>query len=67
MQTLNKTLENYTVATRSAHYKRRADGQYDVVARVKIDGDWRYAAISVQPNRVKAVETVRFVRSGGTA
>lgn len=65
MQQLEKTLSKVSAVRGSAHYKRRSDRQYDVVARVKIGDDWRFAALSVQPNRVRALEAVRFIRGAG--
>lgn len=51
---------------RSVHYNRRKfDNVFEIVARVEIDGVWRFAAIDIQPNRVKALEAVRDYREMG--
>lgn len=48
---------------RSVHYnKRKLDGQFEVVARARVDGEWREVTLDVQPSRVKALDAVRFLR-----
>ena len=52
---------NYDKTT--VHYHRRKfDGHFEVIARVEMDGDWRWCAIDVQPTRVKALDSVRVLR-----
>ena len=54
----------------TVHYHRRKlDDNYEVVARAQIvnsdypgDTEWRWVAIDVQPNRVKALESVKQLR-----
>jgi len=55
--------ENVTYDPRSIHYSRRKhDGFYEIIGRTLVDGEWREVALEVQPNRVKALEAVRFLR-----
>lgn len=54
----------------TVHYHRRKlDDHYEVVSRAQIvnsdfpgDSEWRWVALDVQPNRVKALESVKQLR-----
>ena len=54
----------------TVHYHRRKlDDNYEVIARAQIvlsdypgDIEWRWVALDVQPNRVKALESVKQLR-----
>ncbi len=49
--------------TRSVHYSRRKyDGLFEIVARAKVEDEWRTVALDIQPSRVKALDAVRFLR-----
>nr|DAU76339.1 MAG TPA: hypothetical protein [Caudoviricetes sp.] len=60
---LNTILDKVIFDPRSVHYnKRKFDGMFEVVARAEVEGVWREVALDVQPNRTKALESVRILR-----
>lgn len=54
----------------TVHYhRRRYDDHYEVISRAQIvnsdfpgDKTWRWVALDVQPNRLKALESVKTLR-----